>query len=286
MTTTQLTLNDETKAFFDNENKQIWDLILDNKIDELLAILPREEEEDDTFDKIVGELFSTEASETLASYNFVKIKEPNSLLARNLARLIIALDINGNYEEIRKIVAAAILEPMPQIVDNIQEQSKNYPKGAMNTLVWAEGAGMRAALNGLVYYYSRKENVTETLHFVTMLRTQITLAVMGHYKHIVGPDMIEAARIKEKIGDNESALSFYGAVDADFKSEFNWFLQNPEMGASEEEAISLHSLKEALTSIDRLKGKDEFGSTCIRIDEILSRERFEEPDFDEEDDED
>jgi len=282
--TSKLILNDETKPVFDNENKQIWDLILEDKTDELLSLLPREDVDDDTFDIILKEFLSEGASETLESFDFVFIGEDTSVLVRNLVRFIVALDINGNHEAIREMILNKLFDVFPAIVENIQKESYGYPARPINQLIIAEGAGMRAALNLFIFYFVKKEEL-ESLHFVTVLRTKITLSIMGNHKNVVGHDMIETAKIKEKIGETTAALSFYNAARETLKNELYWFIESPEMGPHEDDAVMFRALKEAYLSIDRLNGTSEFMEVCSVIDEILTRE-YVEYDFDAEDDED
>ena len=254
-------------------------MILEDKTDEIKSALS---EKDSTLDKIVLELFTEGKSNILSDIDFITLKEENSLLFKDLVRLIFALDVNGNHDDLRLQVGDKLFDVIPDIVKNIKEQSKGYPRNPMNALVWSEGAGFRSSLNALIYYYKLKDN-TDTLHFLIMNRTQITLSIMGHYRHLVGPDMIESAKIKEKLGDTDAALSFYKAVEADFKGELRWFMDTPEAGPNEEDVVSLESLKQALESIDRLSGANQYTELCTQIDEVLSREHVEIPDFDEED---
>lgn len=55
MTNKRLTLNDELKPFFSTENQLIWDLIIENKTEELHPVLS---EEDEHINKILAELFT------------------------------------------------------------------------------------------------------------------------------------------------------------------------------------------------------------------------------------
>ncbi len=280
--TNKLTLNDELKPLFDTDDKQLWDLILENKTDELLSLLPRED--GDTLDDILQELFSEGKSDTLDQYDFVTIKEGNATLFRDLIRLIFALDINGNHEAVRHLVADKLSDTLPDIVENIQQVTKGYPMQKVSDVVIAETATIRASLNTLSYYYRLKEDL-EALHFAIVLRTKITLAIMRNYKNVLGHDMVEAAKVKEQMGDTEAALGFYNVVRDNLKNELHWFVESPEMGPSEEDVVMLQSLKEAYASIDRLGGTSQFAETCLLIDEILGRE-YVEYDFDAEDDED
>jgi hypothetical protein len=280
--TKQLTLNENIQPFFEVKDKQIWDCILDNRIDDLLAFLSGEE--DNTLNRIITELLANGHSETLDGYNFLPISEETNALIRDLERLIFALDINGNYEEIREKIADRLFAVIPDIVEKIQKETFGYPNIRVDEGIIAQAAAIRASLNNLVVYYQLKED-TEAQHFTIVMRTKLTLAIMRNYKNIVGHDMIEAARIKEVVGDTEAALAFYNAARENLKGELHWFIESPEMGPNEDDVVILASLKEACLSIDRLNNSSEFAETCTIIDEILSREYIE-YDFDNEEDED
>lgn len=275
---TKLILNDEIKSFFETDDKQIWDLISQNSIDDLLAILPRED--NSSLDTIIKELITSGKSELLNLYNLTLEKEADAILFRNLIRLIFALDINGNYEEVRLAVADKLFDITPGLVETIQKEAA----GRTGESTLNKGAILRSSLMNLIYYYRQKEDI-EALHFIIMQRSTITLAIMSNFKNVLGHDMIESAQIKEKTGDTEAALSFYNLVKDRLKGELHWFVESPEMGANEEDTVMLQALKEAFSSIDRLNKTSEFEKACAVIDEILSRE-YEEFNFDDEDEDD
>lgn len=282
MTTTRLTLNDEVKPFFETDDKEIWDLIIENRIDDLLAALPREE--DNTLDTIIKELLSTGKSEKFETYDFIKIEEGNNALFRDLVRLVFSLDINGNFEEVRLGLVDRMFDVIPVMVEQIQKESAGYPMRRVDETILVEGSTLRAALMSFVYYYRLKDD-TEALHFVIVMRSKITLAIMSNYKNVLGHDMIESAQIKEKVGERDAALSFYNLVKENLKGELHWFVESPEMGANEDDTVMLRALREAYASIDRLKDTSEFEKVCAVIDEVLSRE-YEEFDFDDDEEED
>lgn len=282
MTTTRLTLNDEVKPFFETDDKEIWDLIIENRIDDLLTALPREE--DNILDTIIKELLSTGKSETFETYDFIKIEEGNNALFRDLVRLVFALDINGNFEEVRLVLVDRMFDVIPVMVEQIQKESAGYPMRRVDETILVEGSTLRAALMSFVYYYRLKDD-TEALHFVIVMRSKITLAIMSNYKNVLGHDMIESAQIKEKVGERDAALSFYNLVKENLKGELHWFVESPEMGANEDDTVMLRALREAYASIDRLKDTSEFEKVCAVIDEVLSRE-YEEFDFDDDEEED
>ncbi|EGK00295.1 hypothetical protein [Dysgonomonas gadei] len=282
MTTTRLTLNDEVKPFFETDDKEIWDLIIENRIDDLLTALPREE--DNILDTIIKELLSTGKSETFETYDFIKIEEGNNALFRDLVRLVFSLDINGNFEEVRLGLVDRMFDVIPVMVEQIQKESAGYPMRRVDETILVEGSTLRAALMSFVYYYRLKDD-TEALHFVIVMRSKITLAIMSNYKNVLGHDMIESAQIKEKVGERDAALSFYNLVKENLKGELHWFVESPEMGANEDDTVMLRALREAYASIDRLKDTSEFERVCAVIDEVLSRE-YEEFDFDDDEEED
>lgn len=277
-----LTLNEKVKPLFDTDDKLIWDLILDNKIDEMLVTLSANE--NSVTNRMFAELFPEGKSEILNTYDFVTVKEGTSVIFRNLIRLIFALDINENYEEIKETVINRVFDFIPDMVEKLQSDTQGYPMRGVDELVIAEAASIRMSLNTLIYYFREKKDL-EGLHFAIAMRTKLTLSIMSNYKNVVGHDMIESAKVKEQVGEIEAALVFYNAARENLKNELHWFVESPEMGPNEDDVIMLQSLKEAYLSIDRLKSTSEFVDTCTLIDEILSREYIE-YNFDEEDDED
>lgn len=281
--TKRLTLNEETLPFFDNENKQVWDLIIENKTEELLSLLPREDSENAIFDTIVKEILSEGKSETFDSFDFASIRKGNSILARELNRLVILFDINGEFEIGKESIIDKFLDSFSTLVEKIQVEAHGYPMRPVHETIITEAVGTRAALNMLAFYFKNKEDV-EGLHTAIVLRTKLTLSIMSNYKNIVGHDMIETAKVKEQVGEPVAALGFYNAARENLKNELHWFVESPEMGPNEDDVIMLQALKEAYLSIDRLNNTSDFGETCSLIDEILSRE-YVEYNFDEDDDE-
>ncbi|MFV0538789.1 MAG: hypothetical protein ACK5M3_15705 [Dysgonomonas sp.] len=278
----RLILNDEVKTFLEIDNRPIWKLIIENDIDNLLA-LSEEDEEEDVLD-VAKELFSNGESQILKEYDFRTIRESNGAFIRDLVRLMFALDINGSQDEAIKKVADSIFDSMSVLVEQIQKETFGYPARVVDNYILSEAALIRAALMNLIYYYRVRQDI-DALHFVTVMRTTITLAIMRNYKNIVGHDMVETAGIKEKVGETEAALTFYNGARDNLKNELQWFVESPEMGPNEDDVVVLKSLKEAYMSIDRLNNTDEYTKACSLIDEVLTRE-YVEFDFDEEDDED
>ncbi|MDR1090482.1 MAG: hypothetical protein LBL79_05335 [Prevotella sp.] len=276
----RLILNDDVKTFLEIDNKPVWKLIIENDINSLLA-LPAEDAGNDIL-AVAKELFSDGESHTLKEYDFVTIREPNGAFIRDLVRLIFALDINGTQDEMLKRIADALFDSFPGLIEQIQKETFGYPARMVANYILSESAAIRAALMNLIYYYKIRQDI-DALHFVTVMRTTITLAIMRNYKNIVGHDMVETAKIKEVVGEPEAALTFYNGARENLENELRWFVESPEMGPNEDDAVVLQSLKEAYQAIDRLNNTGEYVKACSLIDEILSREYIE-YDFDEEDD--
>ena len=278
----RLTLNDNVKSFLEIDNRPIWRLIIENDRDNLLAL--QDEDEEDVLD-VAKELFSTGESQILKEYDFATIRESNGAFIRDLVRLIFALDINGTQDEILQKVADPIFDSLPALTERIQKETFGYPTArVVDDYILSEAALVRAALMNLIYYYRVRQDI-DALHFVTVMRTTITLAIMRSYKNVVGHDMVETARIKEEVGETEAALTFYNSARDNLKNELQWFVESPEMGPNEEDVVVLKSLKEAYMSIDRLNNTAEYTNVCSLIDEVLTREYIE-FDFDEDEDED
>ena len=264
----KLILNERVQNFLEDDNKLIWNLILEDNINTLLESLPTE---DIDLSKILQEFFTGKESETLDSSDLSIIKEGNSILFRNLVKLIFALNINGNYNDVERTVENKLFEGLPSFIEKAQNEVAGYPMRKVDESILAEAATIRTSLMSLIYFYRETDDI-ESLHSAIMMRTKITLAIMANHKHILGYDMVEAARIKEQIGETDMALSFYNAARDNLKGELHWFIESPEMGPNEDDAIMLQALKESYLSIDRLKNISESEKVCTVIDEILSRE--------------
>ncbi|WP_165044176.1 hypothetical protein [Dysgonomonas sp. ZJ709] len=276
----QLQLTDSLKLFFDDDNQYIWNLILSNNTDVLLAHLSGEQDQPKrTLDIILGELFSVGESFTLENHDFVTIQPDNSSLFNNLVKLLYALDINGEYDDVSLKVIDKLFLSLEDIVANVQKEANDYPENPIGALVWMEAAGIRSAFTNYAYYYKLKEEAQRQLD-VTLMKTKITLAIMGHYKNMVGPDMIESAQLMEQVGNTETAMALYAAVKSDFENVLDWFMDNPQTGANQEDIITLESLRAAYQALDRLNNSDEYSQEYPLIDEILRREYIEDDESD------
>ncbi|MFV0419038.1 MAG: hypothetical protein ACK5KT_09950 [Dysgonomonas sp.] len=279
----KLILNERVQNFLEDDNKLIWNLILEDKVDTLLE---SSFTEDIDLSKILQEFFAKKRSETLDSYDFSVIKEGNSTFFRNLVKLIFALNINGNHNDLEKIIENKLFEGLPSFIEKVQNEVAGYPMRKVDEGILAEAATVRTSLMSLIYFYRETDDI-ENLHSAIMMRTKITLVIMANHKHILGYDMVEAARIKEQMGETDMALSFYNAARDNLKGELHWFLESPEIGPNEDDVVMLQALKESLLSIDRLRNISESEKTCAIIDEILSREYVDVFEgFDDEDEED
>lgn len=273
----RLVLNEEISTFLDVDNNPLWSFIVNNEIENLLALL----DEQDTI-KVAKELFTSGESPFLGKYDFVTPRELNGVFIRDMVRLMFALDINGKHDELLSIVNSKLMDALPEVVDRIQKDTFGYPARLVDNHILSEAATIRAAIVNMIYYYKHKGDL-DALHFVTVLRTTLTLAIMGNHKNVIGHDLVETAKIKEQIGETDAALTFYNGARDNLKNELHWFVESPEMGPSEEDAVMLQSLKEAFLSIDRINKTSLYSKECGIIEEVLTRE-YVEFEFDEEDD--
>lgn len=278
----KLTLNEEIETFLNSDKRELWGAVTTNDTEKISSIIADDKE--DILNQITSELFANNKSDILDQKDFKSIKEGDCTLLHDLVKLVFALDINGEREELRLYIGEKLFDiAIPNMVQTIKEEAKKYPKHLMNPILWAESIEMRSTLNALIFYYKLKDNI-DALHFLIMNRTQLTLSIMDHYKHLVGSDLFESAQIKEQIGDKDTALSFYRMVEKHLLNELSWFVSSPESGPNEEDTIILKALKEALIAIDRLSNTEDYLTMCSQIDEVLERESFEVPNFDDDDD--
>lgn len=268
----KLKLNDDIKTFIDTEDREIWETIIESRIESRIeSILPDLLKSDNEALKITGEFLSTGTSESLDKYNFNILKVSDSEILIDLVRFLFSVDISGEYENAKEGLINKLLDIIELNIENTQTLTKNNPDSRTRELLWDASVGIRRALTGLSLYFNHKEDI-ENEDFVSVMRTKLTLSVMSGYKHLVSSDMINSAKIKEKLGAFDVAISLYNVVVSNMEGEMDWFTESPEAAPVEEDSVILASLREAYTALDRLNDTDHFIEKCAVIDEILSRE--------------
>ncbi len=158
------------------------------------------------------------------------------------------------------LLITGLLTEASQIVDKIAPQKSEN----ISTSLWNSSAILRDwALYMATYFEDRKDFKNEVqMRFV---RCKITNAVMGQFRHLVGPDMIGTAKALEKIQLDDRASHFYKAVIVDFQDLIFKF-ENKKI--SVEDKIELWSLKEAYHAAIRLKLTDRIKEINDNIEKI------------------
>jgi hypothetical protein len=276
--------------FLNNEFSQIWSLIINNQTDTLIDTLIPKKETKTLFEKlfsrkkesaestdlhlIINDLFTSGESKTLQAQEFRVMNSESDKLFKNLTRLLFAVSLSGKHSDLERIIQHKLHQSTRTISDEINTKSNGYPLNSINAQVWLCGAGMRAGYTYLLHYYKIKGLVKEQL-FVARMKTTITLSIMGHYKDMVGPDMIAVAELEEKINSAEVALDHYKAVIADFEDETEFFMENPEEAPNDAEREILSSLLKSYQNVDRLENTDRFEMNINQLNTILNRQSFE-----------
>lgn len=278
--------NEEVEALLNDELKEIWKFIAENKIDLLLShinsIEPKgtkgnflskifnrkQSTKSNFFYQILKELLLENKSHTLDERQF-SIEEKDSCHDfEKLIKLLFALRQNQYLTELKKYVSDKLLKSSKEIAEEISDKSNNYPQNSINAKVWIDGSIMRTHYLLLIDYFELEGNKNSQV-WVQHMKTIITLSIMGHYKNEVGPDMIKAAQLEEELSNKEKALNHYEAVIADFEEELKYFLENIDVIPDENDIVILKSLSEAYEGAKRINKSQNFNENLSQINRIL-----------------
>lgn len=271
--------------FLNNQHRPIWNSIIHNDISSLKHQFPlknnnwsflsktqslfKTEILEDSFINIISELFNIGESSTLEKQKFKIMVEKSDELFKNLVRLLFAIALNGNLKDLETIVRKKVINSTSEIAEEIRIKADGYPQKPINGLVWMCGASMRVAFDYLVYYY-KKIGMLENQIYVQKMKTIITLNIMGHYKNLVGPDMIKIATLEEEKGLIEDAISRYNAIILDFECELEYFYDESDAQLNEEDVFTLDSLLKSYKNINRLKGENKYEKKIKFIENLLA----------------
>ena len=142
-----------------------------------------------------------------------------------------------------------LVKSMSSVVKDIKKQSNDYPNNSINAKVWLDGFSLIESAR-LLYEYLNQTSLTSYTERAADLWAESTLIVCSHYHHMVGPSMIAAAEMKEKVGDLDTALIYYNAVIDDFKDFIN--INFDEEPPNDDDIVVLKSLKQAIIKTQNL----------------------------------
>lgn len=183
-----------------------------------------------------------------------------------MTRLLFAVEINGKYPQIVNSLQNKLYKSTQVIAEEIKNKVDGRPIDAQ---IWFGGASMRAAFSYLGYYYEKK-NLLRSKLWVWKQRTKITLNIMGHYKNLVGSDIIEVALIEEKLNLLSEAHAHYEAFIADCQEDFKWFIENTKEVPMKEECEVFKVLLLAYEGINRVTNTTQISNIDL-LRQILNR---------------
>ncbi|WP_295120477.1 hypothetical protein [uncultured Chitinophaga sp.] len=131
-----------------------------------------------------------------------------------LVRLFMALEQNGRYAAARPDFVDLLLEITEDLAGQMQEAAGDYPNTSIKANVWMAGAVIREWCGVLADRFLVTGD-KDARYSVLYDKCSITTAIMSHYPHSVGPDMVAVGMAMEDIGMAEESVKFYNAVISD-----------------------------------------------------------------------
>lgn len=229
----------------------------------------------DFFHKILSAALSTKL--VSSEYKSVSIPDFTSEFRDSLNAMfdsILVLEKSSQLPEIRDILSSTCLAYLQDGAEYINKESNGYPRNGMNGGVWFDGVYLRSVAEELAAYFSRQEeddNEVQALY----TKAKITLSIMSHYMHLVGPDMIAIAEKFESMDKPEDAKKFYHPVIQDFSEEVLDVVSeysessDDERDCNEEILVIIECLCTALTGFKRL-GEEIDESLLLKSENLLS----------------
>jgi hypothetical protein len=258
-------------VFLSDDLELYWQDLIRHETDALLEKLKNPPEKHRLLFQVMKELFEQGQSETLTTTHLSIHGQDHDLLFKNLTRLLFATALNGQYPQIEKELAFYLSEASFNIAEEVKKEANGYPNGSIAALVWVIGSSMRDGMGDLTQYFEMK-GFTEDQLWVHNMRTVITLHIMGHYPHMVFPDMVKLAQLEEKKGQHKAALATYEAVTMDAQDNIGWFLEEVNEAPDEDEKIALQWAIHAYEGMTRLTSTS-YLAQIQEIQGILHRQK-------------
>lgn len=197
-----------------------------------------------------------------------------SIEIAELGRLIDILVSELKHKLMAVRIAPKLYRHLIHAADHIHQNAGDYPRTSISGKVWMDGAIVRDWALYMASYYEDLEKYQEETE-MRFIRSKITNAIMNHYMHLVGPDMIGVAKCLEKIDLPDKAYQFYHAVRLDFEQLIPELSNEKQI--SMEDKLSLWALKEAYQGLMRLNKLDDPKTALLNIPLIQALLEAEEP---------
>jgi hypothetical protein len=190
-------------------------------------------------------------------------------------RLLLLLEPESHWNGALDALAHKLQLLMTHAAVAIEGAAGGYPDQPINAKTWMDGYGAREWARTLADWYERNENPGGELQ-MRFVRCKITNAIMNHYPHEVGPDMVAVGKCLEKVGMTEKARMFYIPVTTDLLPILVEFEDaSGEIDLRVEDRISLWALREAAIGLIRTGGEadhTELNALISRTEHALHTE--------------
>ncbi len=178
---------------------------------------------------------------------------------KDLVSALLSFEKKQELEVSEQQLAQTMLRLVSRGIDYVINKEDNPEKKVSNK--WFEGVSLREDAEDLAEYFNRKGQAEDELDALR-LKAKITTSIMGHYAHLVGPDMIAVAQKLEQTEKVEEALQFYKVIQLDFVK----LVEQIEMGLQKgEPSLDLEDIPVVESLIYALEGLERLG---VKIDEI------------------
>lgn len=199
--------------------QKFWQLLSDNN---LSAALAAAEESENPNLLLIQQIVQQQSLAGIESLSFSE--QDRSPLLGDLIKLFLDLSLCQPLSELAENVLDCIYQVLPDAVTKLKQEANGYPSNPISGETWMNAANLRTLL-GYLFDYSQQHQSVRNQLFIQYHRSQLTLAVMGHYKEDVGPDMIRLAQLFIADGRPDAGKSSYQAVINDFAEEIENYQQ-------------------------------------------------------------
>ena len=162
------------------------------------------------------------------------------------------------------------MEKLKELSGEVSEKSNGYPSNPINGAVWLNGAIVRNWCDALSYLFDMRGRPYDKA-IVLQCKCKVTCSIMSHYRHAVGPDMIEAAAALVAINETDTAINYYTAVIADFEPFARMWDQHPEEPVEPDDLISLRALLDAYNGWQQLDPTQDFAPRRSQVEQLIQR---------------
>jgi hypothetical protein len=167
----------------------------------------------------------------------------------------------------------ATLQQLEAEVNRVRQLAKNYPFNPIPVDVWFDGAGYSNLAQALTQHF-KAVGWLKSEEMASLLWAKVTLVVMSHYHHSVGPAMLASADCQERLGNTERAALMYTGVVKDFVFLLENYANTDDL-PNDQDRIALECLEKAVERLLSLGTKTvetiDLSEARFQLTPILSR---------------